>query len=468
MSMNPADILLPYQKFHIKDRLSKAVREFVIVEKARRTGITFAEACWTIRRRLCLKEDHWFSSADERTAKEFIGYCVQWAKIFNLFIPAEAQINIEGATTESLIMPNGSKIVAVSSNPKALRGKGGSITLDEFAFHEKQEELYKAAQAVNQWGGHLRLISTHNGPATMFAEICKTANKPVTFGNNHGRSNWRHQKIDIYAAVAQGLAEKIPGNHHSLATKEERGAALIEDIKANCLTEDIFLQEFCCVPMKLQALISADEYEKLVIGPVPSEINPSHNYNRLFVGIDVGRTKDLTVIWVLEEGFDPSAKTEALKRVFRTVCVKAMKNVPFPVQFQTIKQIVSHPAVERCMIDMGSVGRQLADDLYEQFGDIVMPVGMTSQRKAILAESLKRYVSYELISLPPDEIVKNDFCSLARTASKNGNLSYDGQTTESHCDYFWGCGLAIGAAQEDQSVSFTSLRDLNRQTTGSR
>lgn len=463
MSPNPADILLPYQKFHIKDQLSRHIREFVIVEKARRTGVTFAEACWTVRRRLAIKEDHWFSSSDERTSKEFIGYCVQWAKIFNLFLASDCKIDVEGATTESLVMPNGSQITAISSNPKALRGKGGSVTLDEFAFHEKAEELYKAAQACNQWGGHLRIISTHNGPATMFAELCKKASQPVYYGMYRGRTLWRHQKIDIYAAVDQGLAEKVPGDHHSFPTKEERGKAFIEDVKASSLTEDIFLQEYCCVPLKLQALISPDEYDKLVIGPVPDELDATHNYNRLFVGIDVGRTKDLTVIWVLEEGFDPTAKTESLKRVFRTVCVKAMKNVAFPIQFQAIKSILSHPAVERCLIDMGSVGRQLADDLKEEFGDVVIPVGMTSQRKAILAESLKRYVSYELISLPPDAIVKDDFCSLSRIASKSGNLSYDGQTSESHCDYFWGCGLAIGASQEDASVSFTSLREHNRQ-----
>ncbi len=460
MTADTIDLLLPYQKEYITDSLSSYVKEFVIVEKSRRVGFTFAEACWSVRRRLVLKEHHYFSSADERTSKEFIQYCVLWSRIFNLYLPPGQQIDVSKASSECLEMPNGSKIVAVSSNPRALRGKGGSVTLDEFAFHEDQERLFTAAQAVVQWGGHLHIISTHNGPATFFAELCKRAQNPPTQGFSAGRKIWRHQRVTIYDAVKQGLAKKMPGDHHRFYPDNKKAEeALIESIKATCSSDEAFQQEFCCKPLKLAALISAEEYDAVTMEAVPYELDMTRKYNSLSVGIDVGRVKDLTVVWVIEHGIDPTANSEQLKHVYRTVCILAMRNTDFPTQLERIKAILSHPAIERCLIDMGSVGRQLADDLQAEYGDIVTPVGITGPRKAQLCELLKKYVQYQLISMPPDNEIKEDVCSMSRVATAKGNLSYEGSTTFSHCDYFLGAALACMSAEASGGIAFASKED---------
>ena len=148
MNIGLSDIFLPYQRDWVLDE-----DRYKIWCKSRRIGATWAESAWSVRRRLAIKEDHFFVTTDEKTAHEFIRYCKKWAEAFNLMV-GESLIDLtsKGTTNDTLVMPNGSRIVALSSAPGALRGKGGSVTLDEFAFHDQAEQLYGAAQAVPTMG----------------------------------------------------------------------------------------------------------------------------------------------------------------------------------------------------------------------------------------------------------------------------------------------------------------------------
>ena len=65
---------------------------------------------------------------------------------------------------------NGRHIYSLSSNPNALAGKRGHLTLDEFALHQDQRLLYRVAKPVTTWGGQLSVISTHRGVGTCAGE----------------------------------------------------------------------------------------------------------------------------------------------------------------------------------------------------------------------------------------------------------------------------------------------------------
>src|SRR5205085_7728050 len=107
-------------------------------------------------------------------------------------------------TTESVTLPNGSRISGLSSNPRALRGKDGLIILDEVALHESQEELFRAAQGCVIQKGKLWLLSTHNGPATLFYLKAREA--------ENGTPDWSHYRVTLIDAVREGYARKFSPN----------------------------------------------------------------------------------------------------------------------------------------------------------------------------------------------------------------------------------------------------------------
>ncbi|WP_237172075.1 hypothetical protein [Pandoraea norimbergensis] len=63
--------------------------------------------------------------------------------------------------------------MALTSRPSNLRGRQGTIVIDEAAFHDQLSELLKAALAMLIWGGRVRVISTHNGTDNAFNELVK-------------------------------------------------------------------------------------------------------------------------------------------------------------------------------------------------------------------------------------------------------------------------------------------------------
>ena len=98
-------------------------------------------------------------SRDEVQAKQYIRYCKDWARRLHLAADLMGQA-VLGATgkpiqTQALTFANTRTIYALSSNPNALAGKRGHVTLDEFALHPDQRLLYRVAKPVTTWGGQL-------------------------------------------------------------------------------------------------------------------------------------------------------------------------------------------------------------------------------------------------------------------------------------------------------------------------
>jgi hypothetical protein len=63
----------------------------------------------------------------------------------------------------------------------------------------------------------------------------------------------------------------------------------------------------------------------------------------------------------LEEYINPNAASEWEKYDYKTVCVKWIKNMPIPAQYEIIKPILCHPDVTGIEIDIGTIGRTLSD-----------------------------------------------------------------------------------------------------------
>src|SRR5262249_30961799 len=108
----------------------------------------------------------------------------------------------------------------------------------EFALHKDQRTLYAVAKPVIQWGGTLSVISTHRGASTVFNEL---VTEILERGNPMG---WSLHTVPIQKAVAKGLVEKINAANGKWLSRE----AWLAQQRAECIDQEQWLQEYCCVP----------------------------------------------------------------------------------------------------------------------------------------------------------------------------------------------------------------------------
>lgn len=445
--MNYKNFFLPYQKKWLND-----TSRFKIYRKSRRTGITWCQSFEDVRDANSLKirgkyPDVWFSSADASSALEYILYCESWAKAINASFESLGEIIIDeekDIKAYSMQFKNGARINALSSNPSAFRSKGGKVVLDEFAFHKNPHELWKAAKPVATWGYPVRIISTLNGTNNLFYKFCSQIEK--------GKLNWSFHSTDIMQAVEQGLVDKIYGRK---TTKKEREQWL-QDEKESCGDEITWLQEYCCV--------AVDEASAFLTFELINSANEDTLFDELekctddfYVGYDVARKKDLSVISVFEKKGSVFFLRKRLE----------LKNLPFKAQKAILYKILYMQKCRRCCIDSTGIGMQLAEDAISDFGKSkVEAITFTSKTKPELAYKLLYAFQDRNIRFPVTEEITNDLHSIKKIQTSTGVIRFDSDRSETdgHADRFWSFALAIFAGTDkpyQKPVVLTVKRNKN-------
>jgi len=239
---------LPYQVRWIEDD-----SQMRLAEKSVRIGWTYCDAFKNVRKRLRhAKRDYLFSTKDQPTAVEYVQTCYKFCEIYNftrsilshgiedLRVPVFRDGKDTGFTEELKVgiikFDNGSRIIAFSSNPNALRAYGGDVGLDEFAFHPAAEDLWASASGRVTWGFDLGVWSSHNGTDTLFYSFAQEA--------AIGKGGWSYYKVTMADAIQQGLVEKITAVSGKEFTREQ----FLEDCKNRARLPDVFEQEYMCNP----------------------------------------------------------------------------------------------------------------------------------------------------------------------------------------------------------------------------
>ena len=423
--MSDKKYFLPYQERWLKDK-----SRLKIWEKSRRIGATYAQAYEDVRDAATDKGmDVWFSSADVSAAKEYIGYCAQWAKLLHIAAKDLGEVVLnEKNDIKALIIEfaNGRRIHGLSSNPKAFRSKGGKVVLDEFAFHDDARALWKAAFPAITWGFPMRILSTYNGKGNLYYRKVREAKKE--------NSHWSLHTTPITLAVADGLADKICNKKLS----EQEREAFIADLRAGSDNEETFQQEYMCVPVDeasawlTWSLIESCESEAAGL-PELYEGGPC------YVGMDIARRRDLSVIWVIE-------KDKA--KVLHTREVVQMRSASFAYQKSEFKRIMERYKVARACIDQTGMGEGIVEDLQRRFGKYkVEGVVFTGPVKLDLANRIKTVFEDRLCRVPDDLDLRNSHHAVKRILTSAGNPRFDADRSEvGHADAFWAHALAIHAA----------------------
>ncbi len=432
---NPDGLFLPYQERWIKDR-----SRLKLMEKARQIGLSWSTAYAADERtaEAGAKWDQWISSRDDLQARLVIEDCKMFAQMLQLAAEdlGERVIDEERKISAYVLhFANGRRIHSMSSNPDAQAGKRGGRILDEFALHPDPRKLWSIAYPGITWGGSMEVISTHRGSANFFNGLVREIRE-------HGNpKNISLHRVTLQDALDQGflykLQQSLPAEHEVLAMDE---AAYFDFIKSGCADEESFQQEYLCMPADDAAafleydLIAGCEYGQADAWEVDcSQDRPAGHF---YAGLDIGRKKDLTVLWVLERVGD----------VLHTRMIVELKNMAKPDQEAVLWPILAN--MQRACFDYTGLGIGWGDDAQRKFGEYrIELVTFTSRIKEALAYPVRGIMEDKRLRIPYRPAIRADLRAVTKETTAAGNIRFTAERSENgHADRFWALALAVHAA----------------------
>ncbi len=454
----PVVPLLPYQREDVE-----STARFNWCCWSRQIGKSFTKSLRRILRGIARRRNQIFLSAGERQSRELMRKAQQHCQALRLAAAMRADNTWAGMEVRHLeiALPNGVRIIGLPANPMTVRGFTGDVFLDEFAMHREDREIWAAVfPTILRGDGELDVASTPKGPSNLFAEL-------------RGNPEFHHSTVTLYDAIAQGLRLDA------------------EQVRRSMNDDALFRQEFLCE--FLDEVGTFLTYEQIA-GCEDGRLEKTLDRRRLhewpqpaFVGVDVGRRRDLTVMWVLGgcdaaasgcggrmrspspsegEGASPSPRPSPSKGEGKlvTLGVIEMRGAPFREQYDVLRRLLELPRVRRCCVDATGVGMALAEAAVEAFGESrVEAVTFTPVVKDRLATGLKRRFEDRTIRVPVDEAIRNDLHSVRWDVTAGGAGRFVvAREGDAHADRFWALALAIRAAETASAsgVEFYSTAPL--------
>lgn len=406
-------ILLFYQRRWLVDR-----SRFKIALKARQIGFSFIIALEGLLEAIEQRKNIIYLSASERQSQELLEKVIMHARALSY---GAGEIIVSQNRSECKLT-NGSKILSLPANPDTVRGFTGNVFLDEFAFHRNGTKIFRAIMpTVTRGENRLRIVSTPAGDQGMFFQLWNEDN------------NFSKHCVDIYQAIREGL--KID----------------LEEIRRHIPDPDTFAQEYQC-----KFLSDRESYFSLplIYSCVDEEEKTIQPMAEVYMGVDVGRKHDRTVLITLQKHGD----------VLYMQQLKVLEKATFQAQEDYLSACIKHLNPHRLCIDATGIGMQLAETLSENFS-CVEGVTFTNLLKESLSVTCRRLFEKRQIRLPNDRELINDIHKIKKIVTVAGNIRYDCQRNSSgHADRYWALALAVHAASVRNSPAVEMGRDPDEET----
>lgn len=478
-------VLLRYQQAWVAD-----TAPLKIAEKSRRIGLTWAEASDNVLIAASARADGgqncYYIGYNMDMAIEYIEACAMWARVFDRAAGAieegeelfrdekDAEQRIK---TYTIKFPSGFRIVALSSRPANLRGKQGTVVIDEAAFHNDLGELIKAALALLIWGGRVRIISTHDGEGNPFNELIQEVRAGKRSGSVH--------RIDFKHAVADGLYQRVCMRLKQDFTPEAEdlwvasvyrfyGDDAVEELDvvpasgqgAYLTRAQLVATQQAGIPVlrweqadaftmqskelrEAECLAWCEEHLAPVLATLPKTL--AHYY-----GSDFARIADLSCIWVVHELANCSLHTPLLIE---------LRNIPYEQQRQILFYVVERlPQFRGGAHDATGNGGYLAEVAAQQFG--AQRIHAIKLHAGWYIEHMPRFKAHiedATLSTPQDADVLGDLRAIKKT---NGvpKVPENARTTGAdgkprHGDAAVAAALAVYAVEQIDAgpIEFTAV-----------
>lgn len=442
--------LLPYQQDWYR-----APGPWRVAAKSRQIGLTWCEAGrQAFTSALARTEggrDGLYVSTSLLLAREYIDTASLWATALHGAATHQGLVVMRDGRDDILAheirFASGYKIVGVSSNPAAFRGrKRSEVLLDEGAHHVRLEELLKAAFGVTRWGGEVTVISTHNGAGNRFNKLCKEVRSGALRGS--------YREYTIHRAVADGLYRRL--------CKIERRPWTIEgeaEYLRDCLASPGAKEEFECIVSQAGAqfyredllakaarpaivlhlqrdhawlLRSPDERQADTQAWCELHLRPAIRAlagdKRHYLGKDFARRVDLSAVVVLEQEHDLTLGTP--------IAIE-LRNVPDDEQEQVSEYLLANiPLCAGYAMDVTEGGgRNEAERLGARWGSrdliegaLIAPVRLSAPWYDREHHRLRARLEERDLWIPRDEDIFEDLQSW-RVAEKTNRLELGPKTT---------------------------------------
>jgi phage FluMu gp28-like protein len=425
-------ILFPYQQSYLNDKGRFKVGMF-----SRQTGKTFTTTLEAVLD--CLEAESqgriakWtILSVSEPRAKDALddGVKLHLNAMRIAFEYLEVPFSADEKSYE-VRFPGGSRIRAIASKPSTARGMSENLILDEFAHHADNRAIWTALfPVISKPGLKLRVISTPNGKGEKFYELITSPEMGKIFS--------RHV-VDIYQAVADGLPRNI------------------EELKAGINDPDAWAQEYEC--QFVDAATAWLTYD-LIDSCEDDNAGLPEFYagGYCYLGVDFGRKKDLTTLYLFELVGDVLWLRECIE-LFRT---------PWHQQKAEIARLFKSYRILRAAMDETGMGSEPVEWSKYQFGHSrVEGVSFTSTRKLDMATALKSRMQDRKIRLPRNRDLRNDLHSVTKTIGPTGapRLSAP-RENGSHADRFWAVAMAAAAADLNEPADLSALQTTRNASGG--
>lgn len=431
---SPRKLLLPYQLRWVTDDA-----RFKAGIWSRQTGKDFSSAAEIVEDSNKTPRNTWVIAApSERQSLETLQKCKEWVEAYGLAI-ADALEQNETAhpqallKSSSIILDNGSRIIAVPGRPDTVRGFSANFVATEFHYFEDDEATWRALlpSITNPLRGGLkkvRVISTPNGKQGRFFKIVdENLLNPVA-----GRKvAWSVHKVTIHDAVSLGLPVDI------------------EQLREGMDDAEGFAQEFECefldssnvlLPYDIIALAESAEAQEFADPALWS----AGGGNPVYLGIDFGRTNDPTICWAFEKIGD----------VLWTREVLVLKGMSSPNQQAVLASRIRR--ARRVCFDYTGPGIGLGDYLVREHGEfdpsahkhgkIELCTFTVGFKREIFPKLRRAFEAPVKVRIPVSKSVREDLHEM-RQIVRNGEYTYSApRTAEGHSDRCTALALALRAA----------------------
>ena len=465
--MDLGDVLLPYQKKWLEDKA-----QVKVVEKSRRIGLTWAQALDDVLQAATSGRegmDVLYISFNQDMTREYIDTCAEWAKKLQVVAgKVNEDVFRDGDEREikafRIDFASGHKILALSNRPSNLRGKQGSVVIDEAAFVEDLPELLKAALALLMWGGQVIVVSTHNGADNPFNDLIQEV--------RGGNLPYSLHRITLNDALTGGLYRRICRVTAQEWTPEAEEAWRADLVKTYGDGAD---EELFCIPRQSSGayLTTAMLQACMEAAPVLTWTAPAENFvdwplsvaetyirgwieenlaplleglpedRAHFAGVDFGRSGDLSVFW-------PATEEQDLRLV--PPFVLELRNCPHRTQQQILFAILDKlPRFSGVSLDARGNGSALAEAARQEYGPgLVREVMISESWYRETMPLLKAGIEDKTLILPKNADILSDFRSLRviKGVARVPEQRTKDRTGGRHGDSAVACAMMLDARKE--------------------
>jgi phage FluMu gp28-like protein len=444
----------------------------LVIHWSRQIGKSFTLAAWAVRR--LLKNPGRLVtvlSNSKANGQEFLLKVAQVSELFRTAAPSadlSPDGRIENMRMEVRIKVDGKigRIIVLAANPRTARGFSGDLILDEFAFHEDSDAIWDAVEPIISSNPDYlcRIASTGNGRFNMFYRMANETS-PYSVSRIRRSEAWR-----------MGLKIFDPATRREMTPDEARGAALDKasyDQNYECAFNDENMA------LLTNALIAACEYTDDASTTECHICRQDWSYDALEflrackgplgIGLDVGRTRDITVITVGEK----------LGGVLFTRAILRISGMRLPEQLERLKPVLRMPNFGRLCGDATGLGLGLVEFAQEECGAYRAEAVQFASRERrtvqgvrqadsalvteLMALDLLELFEASAIRIPCETALRESLRKPERITNASGVRIAATRDEAGHADEFWSVALMVRALKGAASnFAYDAHEDLRR------